>query len=77
MDGMGRFQLSDLFIELPVPPHAAGVIGKFSVLFYIILSTTISILDLNDIILFLQYFLYTSIFLLNYTLHVCYVFNVI
>ena len=33
MEGMGRLQFSDLFFtELPVPPHAAGVVGTFNVL---------------------------------------------
>ena len=29
MEGMGRLKFSDIFIELPVPPQAAGVIGTF------------------------------------------------
>ena len=33
MEGMGQLQFSDLFFtELPVPPHAAGVVGTFNVL---------------------------------------------
>ena len=32
MEGMGRLQFSDFFFtELPVPPHAAGVVGTFNV----------------------------------------------
>ena len=27
MEGMGLLKFSDLFTELPVPPHAAGVVG--------------------------------------------------
>ena len=53
MEGMGRLQFSDLFTELPVPPQAAGVVGTFYCAFYIYLSTTVSILDLNDAILLL------------------------
>ena len=41
MEGMGRLQFSDLFTEQPVPPQAAGVVGTFNVLLYIILSTTV------------------------------------
>ena len=29
MEGMGRLQFSDLFTELPVPPHVAGVVGTY------------------------------------------------
>ena len=29
MEGMGRLQFSDLLTELPVPPHAIGVVGTF------------------------------------------------
>ena len=62
MEGMGRLQFSDLFTELPVPPQKAGVVLKK---LYIILSTTVSFLDLKDDILFLQGLLvfYISIFL--------------
>ena len=28
MEGMGRLQFSDLFIELPVPPQAPGFVGS-------------------------------------------------
>ena len=52
MEGMGGLQCSDLFTELPVPPQAAGVVGTFNVLLYIILSTTVSFLE--DTILFLH-----------------------
>ena len=49
---------------------------------YIILSTTISFLDLTEAILFFTWspyfhFVYISIFPRKYTFHVCYVFNVI
>ena len=54
MVGIGRLQLIDLFTELPVPPQAAGVVGTFNVFFFIILSTTVSVLDLKDDITFLQ-----------------------
>ena len=71
---------SDLFTELSVPPQAAGVIGTFECAFLdIILSTTVSILDLRDVRLFLHglsFFVYTSIIFCKYTFHVCYVFNV-
>ena len=33
MEGMGFFKFSDVLTELPVPPHAAVVVGTFSVLF--------------------------------------------
>ena len=46
MEGMVSLQFSDLFTELPVPPQTvvtrAGVVGRFNVLLYIILSTTVS-----------------------------------
>ena len=29
MEGMGRLQFSDIFPELPVSPHAAGVVDTF------------------------------------------------
>ena len=29
MEGMGQLQFSDLFSELPVTPHADGVVGAF------------------------------------------------
>ena len=31
----GATPISDTFTELPVPPHVAGVVGTFNVLFYI------------------------------------------
>ena len=52
MEGMRLLQFSDLFTEVPVPPQAAGVVGKFKGDFYIILSTTVSFLDLNNAIIF-------------------------
>ena len=75
MEGMGRLQFSDLFTELPVPPHVAGVIGTF----FIILSTTVSVIDRKDAILFLQclFFFCVHLHFFKYTLHVCYIFNVI
>ena len=79
MEGMGLLQFSDLFTELPVPPQAAGVVGTFNGLLYIILSTTLSFF-LENTILFLQvslfFFIFVSFFR-KYTLHVCYVLNVI
>ena len=39
---------SDLFTELPVPPQVAGIVGTFQCTFiYIILSTTVSVFDIN------------------------------
>ena len=65
MEGMGRLHFLDLFTELAVPPQAAGVVGTFNVrFFFIILSTTVSVLDLKDAILFLQ----SLIFLCTLTL---------
>ena len=47
--------------KLPVPPHAAGVVGtlnccafSFSLYKPVIISTTVSLFDLKDAILFLQ-----------------------
>ena len=40
------------FTELPVSPQAGGGVGTCKCDFYIILSTTVSFLDLNDAILF-------------------------
>ena len=68
MEGMGRLQLSDLFTELPVPPQAAGVVGTFNVLLYIVLSTTVSFLE--DTIFFFFHFVYISIFFAS-TLYMC------
>ena len=67
MERMGQLQFSDLFTELPVPPLAAEVVETFNVLLllYIILSTTVSFLDLKDAILFLyglHFCVYISIF---------------
>ena len=77
MEEMGRLQFSDLFTELLVPPLAAGVVEHCIVLYYIILSTTVSVLDLKDAILFLQglsffqFFLCTLPFFCKYNRAVC------
>ena len=77
MGGMERLEYSDLFIELPVLPHATGVVLHFNVLLlHIILSTTVSFLDLKGAILFLQVCFSFPLFFCKYTLNVCYVCNV-
>ena len=59
---------------------------NFVIVIYIILSTTVSVLDLKDAILFLQGPIFPFFFVCvhfhnflggKYTLYVCYVFNVI
>ena len=57
MEGMGRLQFSDLFTELPISPHATGVVVIFECVLYIvyiILNTLASFLDHKDAILFLR-----------------------
>ena len=67
------FQFSNLFTELPVPPQAAGVVGTFYVLLYIILNTTVSFLE--DTILFLQLSFFPSFcvhfYIFASTLYMC------
>ena len=80
MEGMGLLQFSDLFTVQPVPSQATGVVGTFNVLLYIILSTTVSLFRGYHIILQVSlsfFFILVYIFFCKYTLHVCYVFNVI
>ena len=60
MEGMGLLKFSDLFTELP---PADGDVGTFNCAFlYIILSTTVSFVDLMDAILFLQGLLFFIFF---------------
>ena len=46
----------DILTELPVPPQAAGMVGTFNVILYMILSPKVSFLE--DTKLFLQYLLF-------------------
>ena len=59
MEGIGRLQFSDPFIELPVLPEADGVVGTFKcVLLYILLSPTVSVWTLS-----MPYYIYKVSFL--------------
>ena len=71
MEGMGRLQFSDLSQNCQFHHMRLESLEYFNVSFYIILSTMVSVLDLKEAILFYK----VSFFV--YTLHVCYVFNII
>ena len=75
MEGMGRLQVSDLFIEVSVPPLAAGVVETLNCA--IILSTTICVWTLRMPYYFYKVFFFMCTFKLfcRYTLHVCNVFK--
>ena len=79
MEGMGRLQFSDLFSQNCQFHHRRlESLEHLMCLIYILLSTTVShFLDLTDAFFFTRSsFLYKFPFC-KYSLHVCYVFNVL
>ena len=78
MEGKGATPIFSSLQKLPVPPQATGVIGPlygcaFSLYNSGIQSTMVSLLDLNDVILFLQCpFLCVHLKFCKYTLYVMY-----
>ena len=81
MEGMVRLPIFRYFTELPVPPQAAGVIGTFFRAFYYIsfweLRSHFWTLMMPYYFFNVSFFVYISTIFCKYTLHVCYVFNVI
>ena len=74
------------FVELPVPPQEAGVIGTLNVYIFKIIILVFGAIrynfDLKNVILFLSFFVCVNVcvyfhYFCKYTMHICYVFNVI